>query len=497
VSGRREQSRGIVPAEGNFEEHPYFRVGDRNAGTGIMQFENQLRTKDGNVMQQSWVVRAAHGRGLPGRYDQDVYVALMQLIDAKGLPEDGWVSFSVYELVELMGKQHSGREYGQVRESLQRLATTSIESKNAFYHKGRKAYISDAFSLLTEARLAEYEGIAGERRDRNRVHLSQYFVESYRANYLKHIDAGFYFSLSSPIAKRLYRLVDKKRGGRKSWEVELFSLKSRIPLSDYKYVSKIKEKLAPAHDELTTKGFLKGVSYRQNDAGQEYAAYEITEDFHARRAAVTSRSLSADELFCVQRLQAEGMACETAEELVASHGTARIMHYVEALPHQKNIRNPAGWLRKAIENNYELDMPPALFDPTRDELLPPDPEDLRGGETLEADPAKGTAAQPLSRLQPDPAAEEVWQGIVAQLEDEENGIDGSSARIWFGDSFGTALLDRTLTVAVPNPFAKEYIETRFASMLEEALTGRLGEDAELEMIVGERVDERAGRRIRT
>jgi hypothetical protein len=69
------------------------------------------------------------------------------------------------------------------------------------------------------------------------VHLSQYFVDSYRANYLKHIDARFYWSLSSPIAKRLYRLVDKKRGGRRSWEVELFSLKSRIPLSDYKYAS--------------------------------------------------------------------------------------------------------------------------------------------------------------------------------------------------------------------------------------------------------------------
>ena len=181
MSVRKEQSRSIVPAEGNFEEHPYFRVGDRNAGTGIMHFENELRTRDGNVMQQSWMVRAAHGRGLPGRYDQDVYVALMQLMDAKGLPADGWVSFSVYELVELMGKRHSGREYGQVRESLQRLATTSIESKNAFYHKGRKAYISDTFSLLTEVKLAEYEGIAGERKDRNRVHLSQYFVDSYRA----------------------------------------------------------------------------------------------------------------------------------------------------------------------------------------------------------------------------------------------------------------------------------------------------------------------------
>jgi hypothetical protein len=490
LSVRKEQSRGIVPAEGNFEEHPYFRVGDRNAGTGIMHFENELRTRDGNVMQQSWVVRAAHGRGLPGRYDQDVYVALMQLLDAKGLPADGWVSFSVYELVELMGKRHSGREYGQVRESLQRLATTSIESKNAFYHKGRKAYISDTFSLLTEVKLAEYEGIAGERKDRNRVHLSQYFVDSYRANYLKHIDARFYWSLSSPIAKRLYRLVDKKRGGRRSWEVELFSLRSRIPLSDYKYASKVKEKLAPAHEELVTKGFLKSVAYRKNEGGQEYATYEITEDFHERRVAATWRSLSPEELFCVQRLQAEGMASETAEDLVATYGPGRVMHYVEALPNQRNIRNPAGWLRKAIESNYELDMPPALFNPSHDELLPPDPETFRGEES--PDSTRSTPAPPPPvRLRPDPAAEEVWEGVMADVQD---GIDGSALRIWFKGSFGTALEGHTLTVAVPNPFAKEYIESRFGGLLEEALTSRVGDDPRLEVVVGERAEERAGQR---
>jgi hypothetical protein len=490
LSVRKEQSRSIVPAEGNFEEHPYFRVGDRNAGTGIMHFENELRTRDGNVMQQSWMVRAAHGRGLPGRYDQDVYVALMQLMDAKGLPADGWVSFSVYELVELMGKRHSGREYGQVRESLQRLATTSIESKNAFYHKGRKAYISDTFSLLTEVKLAEYEGIAGERKDRNRVHLSQYFVDSYRANYLKHIDARFYWSLSSPIAKRLYRLVDKKRGGRRSWEVELFSLRSRIPLSDYKYASKVKEKLAPAHEELVTKGFLKRVAYRKNEGGQEYATYEITEDFHERRVAVTWRSLSPEELFCVQRLQAEGMASETAEELVATYGPGRVMHYVEALPNQRNIRNPAGWLRKAIESNYELDMPPALFNPSHDELLPPDPETFRGEESPDSTRSPSAPPPPV-RLRPDPAAEEVWEGVMADVQD---GIDGSALRIWFKGSFGTALEGHTLTVAVPNPFAKEYIESRFGGVLEEALTRRAGDDARLEVVVGERAEERAGQR---
>ncbi len=484
LSVRKEQSRGIVPAEGNFEEHPYFRVGDRNAGTGIMHFENELRTRDGNVMQQSWVVRAAHGRGLPGRYDQDVYVALMQLIDAKGLPPDGWVSFSVYELVELMGKRHSGREYGQVRESLQRLATTSVESKNAFYHKGRKAYISDTFSLLTEVKLAEYEGIAGERKDRNRVHLSQYFVDSYRANYLKHIDARFYWSLSSPIAKRLYRLVDKKRGGRKSWEVELFSLKSRIPLSDYRYASKIKEKLAPAHEELISKGFLKSVAYRKNEGGQEYASYEITEDFHARRVAVASRTLSTEEVFSVQRLQAEGMARETAEELVATHGTARVMHYVEALPHQKNIRNPAGWLRKAIESNYELDMPPALFGASRDEFLPPDPEahPPEFSQEEQAPATNGSPPPPAPPPDPDPAAEELWNRILEDLDDK---IDETSRRVWFAALVPVGLTAKDITLQVPNAFAKEYIEDRFQSVLLETLGDHLGRDAVLHLVVGD------------
>ena len=481
LSVRKEQPRSVVPAEGNFEEHPYFRVGDRNAGTGIMQYENELRTRDGNVMQQSWVVRAAHGRGLPGRYDQDVYVALMQLIDARGLPQDGWVSFSVYELVELMGKRHSGREYGQVRESLQRLATTSVESKNAFYHKGRKAYISDTFSLLTEVKLAEYEGIAGERKDRNRVHLSQYFVDSYKANYLKHIDARFYWSLSSPIAKRLYRLVDKKRGGRRSWEVELFALRARIPLSDYRYASKIKEKLAPAHEELVHKGFLKSVAYRKSD-GSEYASYEITEDFHARKTAVALTAPTTDELFCVQRLQAEGMARDTAEELVAAYGTVRVMHYVEALPHQKNIRNPAGWLRKAIESNYELDMPPALFDASRDELLPSNPAGANG-----AGPApRGPASPPSPRNvlpEADPATEALWSGIVSEIGEE---IGASSLKVWFDDVVPVGVRDATLTIGAPNPVARDYLTERFSEALTRALRARLGPKAALEVVVGGR-----------
>lgn len=182
VQSTRKQerfARSQAPAEGNFEEHPYFRVGDRNAGTGMMEYQNELRTRDGHVLHQSWIVRAATGRGLAGRFDQDVYVALLQLIDERGLPGDGWLSFSIYELVELMGRGHSGRDYRQMRESLLRLSSTTIESNNAFYHGGKKTYITDIFSLLSQVKLSEYKDPEGQRSDRDAVLLSDYFLESY------------------------------------------------------------------------------------------------------------------------------------------------------------------------------------------------------------------------------------------------------------------------------------------------------------------------------
>jgi len=466
IKERGEQAKGLVLAEGNFEEHPYFRVGDRNAGTGALTYENELRTRDGHVLRQSWTVRAAHGRGLPGRFDQDVYVALLQMIDDKDLPEDGWLSFSLYELVELMGRKHSGRDYRQVRESLRRLATTSIESDNAFYHRGWKEYISDTFSLLSEVKLSEYEDPKAERTDRNRVLLSQYFVDSYKANYLKNIDVEFYWSLASPIAKRLYRLVDKKRNGRRLWEVELFSLKDRIPLSDYKYASKIKEKLAPAHAELIEKDFLKRITYRKSGSN-EFASYEITEDFHARRSAIGTLELpSGDDFFCIQRLKAEGMGTKAAEELVATYGTPRVMRYIEALPYQKNLRNPAGWLRWAIEHAPELDIPAPAAPTTFTKEREPPPEVI----------AEETETELLQPPVADPHAKSVWDPLLAALSQD---INAPSSSVWFEGVVPTAFADSTLVLRVSNSFALEYIESRFGELMRRVLTEQLGPDAKL------------------
>lgn len=358
---RRIEEKGhLVKAEGNFEDHPYFRVGDAKSSDGVFSYEQTVRTKDGHELKQRWTVRAAQGLGLPGKFDQDVYVGLLQLIDKKGeLPEDGWIQFSLYELMEFLGRgHHGGRDYRQVKESLDRMSLTGVQSVNAFYNKSTQSYVTDTFHLLERVLYSETTDGGNRRTERTQVKLSPYLVESYKSDYLKGLDAGFYWSLNSGVARRLYRLIDKKRNSHVRWECEIFALRDRIPLSNYAYPSKVKEKLEPAHAELCEKGFLANVTYRKVSRKETQVCYEVSEGFAHRRPALQLEP-SPENLLALERLKAEGVQSDVARQLVFDHGPERCLRYAEALPFRKNVRNPAGWLRKAIQHGYELDVPPA------------------------------------------------------------------------------------------------------------------------------------------
>jgi chromosomal replication initiator protein len=73
------------------------------------------------------------------------------------------------------------------------------------------------------------------------------------------------------------------------------------------------------------------------------------------------------------------------------------------------------------------------------------------------------------------------------LEHAEDVIDASSLRAWFEAVTAVSLGADYLTISVPNPFAKEYIESRFKATLEDALRQELTQDAALRVVVGAQV----------
>src|SRR3712207_2770334 len=69
--------------------------------------------------------------------------------------------------------------------------------------------------------------------------------------------------------------------------------------------------------------------------------------------------------------------------------------------------------------------------------------------------------------------EEVWIEVLDRVSEH---INAPSLRVWFDGTRPVGLNEGRLEIAVPNSFAKEYIESRFKPLLEEALDSTLGRE---------------------
>ncbi len=465
----------LVSAEHNLEEFPLFELKARKRGAKARVFEKVLQGEAGVSLNQVWKVMPSGEYGMPGPVDQDVYLAVLQLLQQRGgMPEDGELSFSLYELRKILGwSDDSGGAYKEIRDALLRIATTSMQSRNAFYSAQEQRRIVDTFNIWS-VHFAEHEVKGQTVRERHVLKFHPIFIRNYMAQYLKGIDSDFYWSLRLPVSKRLYRLVDLQRAGGLSWETDLFGVRDQIPL-DYNYPSQIKRALQKAHDELLQRDFLSGVEYE----GKTEVTYKVSREFARRQKA---RELSGDpkEIFAIERLIRERIDGDTARELVVTHGPDRCLFYAEAVNHQKGVLSRAGWIVSAIKGGWAIrDAAQA----TLQDSLPETPVE-GAGDDASPRPERGVDRSPPPPYvppDPDPAAEELWEQV---LQDAEGDIDVSSLRVWFDGISPIGLEDLTLSIAVPNSFAKEYIETRFGELLESSLKERLSKEASLRVVIG-------------
>ena len=467
----------LVSAERNLEEYPLFELKARHRGSKARLFERVIEGEGGVSLKQTWKVIPSGEYGMPGPVDQDVYLAVLQLLEQRGgMPEDGELAFSLYELRKVLGwSDDSGGAYREIRDALVRIQLTGIQSSNAFYSAADEQLIADSFNVWS-VHFAQHKkkDSAGSRarttQDRHVLRFHPVFIRNYEAQYLKGLDADFFWGLRMPLSKRLYRLIDLQRAGGLSWSTDLFAVRDQVPL-DYPYPSQIKRALRKAHGELEEKGFLSGVEYEGNDG----VLYRISQGF-ARRQKALELSGTPQEMFAIERLMREGVRGDTARDLVVSHGAERCLRYAEALDAQEGIRNRASFLVSAIRKGYALPEPP---EPAQEPLE----------YSLVADAPRERETEPHGEVPsppppPDPAAEKLWGHVLEHAEDV---IDASSLRVWFEAVTAVSLGTDYLTISVPNPIAKEYIESRFKGTLEDALRQELAQDAALRVVVGAQV----------
>jgi len=267
----------IIKVECNLEEYPFFLLSDRDAkNKNKITFERQIKTSAGKPITQKWYVMANSNYGLPTSFDQDVFVTLMTIYNKQGCPKDGIVWFSFYKLVQIMDREEDGRIYDRLNESLERLTLTGIKSENSFYLNKKETYLrhKKVFTLFTDLdskgrdrRLELVGAVPFWVKDTTiALQMSKVLLESWKQNNIKSFNPELYFSLKSGQPKREYRLLDKKRYGKNTYEIGLEKYADLLPLT-YRYPSEVMRYLDKSHKELQDAKFLKDCELKQKKDG--------------------------------------------------------------------------------------------------------------------------------------------------------------------------------------------------------------------------------------
>ncbi len=484
TGGKNRENTPMVWTEVNLEVLPIFRFISTKRDSSPYSYESVVRSPDGSELRKEIKVVPSGEYGAPGVREMDVVVAIFELVQQRGgMPANGEVVTSRSELLGILGWTDSGTNFEDLKSCLLRIRHTTIESRDAFYSKETESYITDGFEIFRTVRFEESKRRADGRTNvRIVIRFHELVLRSFFAQYLKGLDPKFYRSLRRGLSKRLYKLIDQKRGEDRHWSEDLFELQSILPIGPYRYPSKIKDKVGPPAEELKEKGFLEKVWYEDNEVH-----YLVSERF-ARRRAAFEVAQSPEAFVAMEMLLSHDLTAEEARDLVLKHGPKRCTACVQAMPFQnKQVRIPKAWLRWAI--------PEARFDPyvfLRGELESGDaPNDdpahdsNAGGESSDQG---GSAEDYPPTLLSDPRAGHVWEEVLARSSDQ---IDASSLHVWFDSCRAVGLDGDTLSLGVPNDFAKEYIETRFKETLEGELRSLLSPAAALEIVVGRVVDGKA------
>jgi plasmid replication initiation protein len=261
---RRPQARHIL-LDRSLEELPLFRLSDTPDDASI-----SYTTDDGG----RWRVLASPGDRLPGTFDQDVYIELMHRFQEAGEPADGALTFTLHAFLRSMGRQADGRTYEQLRGALTRLERTSLQSERSYFDPGVAGPADVSFTLLSSVmierrrsrerdQLALFPSVVAAEPGEARVTLSPVVRQNVAARHVVPLNVARYFSLPSPVARRLYRLIEAARvRDTVTWRVALDRLRDQLPLSQ-RYPSHLQRVLQPAHDMLKDAGVIREAVVRQ------------------------------------------------------------------------------------------------------------------------------------------------------------------------------------------------------------------------------------------
>jgi hypothetical protein len=520
-----EESIDLLPQESirsevNFLNYPFFALSRKDA---------QTRTTTEYIDERgdkkfSWVVSANARYGYPRPFDQQVFKAIEHIISEmkRRNPQQAIKNpiriGSLYRIAKLMNVSDKGRVYKDIKEAILRMKAATIHSKGTFYDKGRKRRVEAAFSLVDQAVFLGEELNNGELADSNYVSFGSPYLESWNAKYTKPLDYTYYRSLHSPISARLYDLLGVKFSGNPFINYRYSKLCQLLPVTRYQYFARVKQQLEPAHQELTSTGFLAKVEWvkvkndphdwlvyywagerakKEIELAERQGALPPPDDLQLEQPTIPSRPQQAEEYNdVVVALQNFGISKKTAKRLAKNHSEQDVfekLQLVQWLVDTKSplvSKNPQGFLVKALDEGY-LPQPPQGYKTATQKKEEAERQQQELEQQQQAaeqfKKAREEARQKLIEKHPPQPIEgtghttqSAWSKALESLQEQ---VSPAVFNGWLKDTLLLQVTDTAARIAAPSRLACTQLEYRLYREISNAMKGILGKDLDLEFVV--------------
>jgi len=344
----------------NLAEFPIALLASRpNPNQKTVQFKDRIWDKQADQhVTRKLTIAASDLYGLPTTLDDEVILGLIQLTRQNDFQHKR-VFFSRYKLIRLLGWRNEGKSYTRLETSLKRWLGVTFYYENAWWDKRAQTWVNESFHLLERVSILA----TGHRGQRNASEMAlSSFVwndivfRSFRSGNLKRVDMELFRSLKSPIAKRLYRFLDKRFYHKTTWEFNLRELAcEHVGLSRSYDTGQLKRKLIPAIGELEEQGFVRSMSPEGRFSRIKKGVWQV--EFNKAKKEVDFPS--NDPSPALDSLLRHGVHRNTAEKLVSGYAPETIEHHVQVLdwilkqPGVGKPKSAAGYLVQSIREGYD------------------------------------------------------------------------------------------------------------------------------------------------
>ncbi|MEX1026609.1 MAG: replication initiator protein A [Candidatus Paceibacterota bacterium] len=361
----------------NLAEFPLAAVSDRFLeGEKTVVFEDTVFCQEQKRhVPRRLTISGSDRYGLPTAMDDDVLLACIQ-ISRLGNFASPEVCFSRYEILKLLRLPDKTRNYDRVASSLRRWKGLTIYSDRAFYDHEHKSWVNRDFGIFDNLYIYRKEASQGQNAAScSRIVWNEVMYRSFQAGYLKRLDWGLYTRLESPVAKRLYRFLDKRFYYGNRVEIDLRELAvQKVRLSDKYNVAQMKRTLLKGIVELEEAWDLKRMDNESRFLKEGKGCWKVVFERKPQKRVTPSRgedvlgvstrestaALSAPESgSLLTALTKRGIGPGAADDLIGSRPQADIQTMLELFDWYNSHGQPRGpgFLVGAIKNPSGIAFP--------------------------------------------------------------------------------------------------------------------------------------------